>query len=124
MREPVGSRIFYVTNSPDRNVTRRSRCRPRHPPQVRQRAIVVLCQKQSAHPAYPTRKIFYLQCGIGGMSGIKSEFRYHIYARVYRCAHYLLIVIDEVSDVRRHYFVQFSREFIQLVAPLRNLEAP
>ena len=39
---------------------------------TRPRAVVVLYEKQPAHSAYLTRKIFYLQCRIGGIGGIKS----------------------------------------------------
>jgi len=61
---------------------------------------------------------------MGQIGHIKSEYGYYIYARAYRCTYSLPIVIDKVSDIRRLYSVQFSREFIQAVAPLRNLEAP
>ena len=37
------------------------------------RVILVIPQKQPAHPAHPTRKIFYFQCGMSGIGGIKTE---------------------------------------------------
>ena len=31
-------------------------------------------EKHPAHPAYPTRKIFYFRCGMSGIGGIKSGY--------------------------------------------------
>lgn len=61
---------------------------------------------------------------MGQIGHIKSEYGYYIYVRVYVCAYCLPIVIDEVSDTRSHYSVQFSREFIRIVAPWQRTEAP
>ena len=60
----------------------------------------LLCRKNHpAHPAYPTRKIFYFQCGMSGIGGIKSGYDKYTRARVKTLLFFAMTLLLKITTL-------------------------